>query len=242
MPLIQQRSPDPQSEWSPVVQTTTAQTEWESWTSVSQQVWSTSTPAQEWTTSSYEEWATSWSTQSGWITSYTATTDCACEWVVTSSSSWCPTPIVVTPTTTSLIPIETTPAGVIVVDDHDHQGLAPGVVGGIVLGAFFGVLLLVLLCICWFRSYRPRRYYAGSSSSSSSSSSHSRRRKPPVVVIDPYPRRPAANLTFVGGGNYPGTRVMVTKTQKTFVRPPPVRQVRTVRHTRRAQKIVVVED
>ncbi|KIW27732.1 uncharacterized protein PV07_07442 [Cladophialophora immunda] len=242
MPLIEQRSPGQDSVYPAVVESTTAQSQWISDTSTTEQEWATSTPEQEWSTSTPEGWATSYTTQTGWITSYTTTTDCDCDWEYsTTSSSWCPTPIIVTPTTTSLVPFQTTsPAGVIVVDHHNH-GLAPGVVGGIVLGVFFGVLLLVLLCICCFRNYyRGRRYYAGSSSSSSSS--HSRHRKPPVVVMDPYPNRRDANLTFVGGGNYPGTRVMVTKSQKIFIRPPPVRQVRTVRETRRSHKVVVVED
>ena len=107
------------------------------------------------------------------------------------------------------------------------------------MGAFFGVLLLLLLCICCLRIFRRRRRYG---SDTSSSSSGRPRRKAPVVVIDPYPRRPEANLTFVGGGNYPGTRVMVTKTQKTFIRPLPTKQVRTVRETRKTEKVVVIDD
>ncbi|EXJ73892.1 uncharacterized protein A1O5_03654 [Cladophialophora psammophila CBS 110553] len=225
MPVIEQRAPGQGSVYPAVVESTTAQSQWLSYTSTTEQAWAT--------TSTPEGWVTSYTTQTGWISSYTTTTDCNCEW----PSS---TPIIVTPTTTSVIPVQTTtPAGVIVVD-HSQHGLSPGAVGGIVLGVFFGVLLLFLLCLCCFRNYRGRKYYA--SDSSSSSSSHSPRRKPPVVIIDPYPNRPEANLTFVGGGNYPGTRVMVTKTQKIFIRPPPVRQVRTVRQTRRAEKIVVVEE
>jgi hypothetical protein len=128
--------------------------------------------------------------------------------------------------------------------DHHNHGLSPGAVGGIVVGVFFGVLLLFLLCICCFRNFRGgggRRRRYGSDTSSSSSSDRPRR-KPPIVIMDPYPRRPEANLTFVGGGNYPGTRVMVTKTQKIFIRPPPTRQVRTVRESKRTEKIVVVEE
>ena len=203
-----------------------------------QDVWisTTSTPVEVWTTTSQAEWATSYTTETGFITSYTTTTDCNCDYEPTTTSSWCPTPIIVTPTT-DVYPIVTTPSNVIVVDHHGH-GLSPAAVGGIIVGAFFGVLLLLLLCICFFRITRGRRRYG----SDTSSPSPHRRRKPPIVIIDPYPRRPAANLTFVGGGNYPGTRVMVTKTQKTFVRPPPTRQVRTIRETRRTEKIRIVDD
>lgn len=197
----------------------------------------TTTTPEVWTTTS--EWIPpSVTTQTGWITSYTTTTDCDCDWETTTSSSWCPTPIIVTPTTTSLIPIVTTPSNVIVVD-HESHGLSPGAVGGIVVGVFFGVLLLFLLCICFFTSWGRRRHYG---SDTSSTSSHHRRRKPPVIIIDPYPRRPEANLTFVGGGNYPGTRVMVTKTQKTFIRPTPIKQMRTIRETRRTEKIRIIDD
>jgi len=219
MPVIEQRHPEP----------IPGQDEWISYTS---------TTAQGWTTTSQPEWTTSYTTQTGWVTSYTTTTNCDCDWEPTTTSSWCPTPIIVTPTTTSLIPIVTTPSNVIVVDHEDH-GLSPGAVGGIIVGVFFGVLLLLLLCICFFRIFRSRRHYG---SDTSSSSSHRRPRKPPIVIIDPYPRRPAANLTFVGGGNYPGTRVMISKTQKTFIRPTPIKQIRTIKETRRTEKITVVED
>ncbi|KIW68822.1 hypothetical protein PV04_04742 [Phialophora macrospora] len=229
MAVIEQRQPDD-----------AGQGQWLSYTT------SSSAPP-VWTTTTTNAWVpSSYTTETGWVTSYTTTTECDCDWVtITTSSSWCPTPIIIvtqTPTTTSLIPIVTTsPASAIVVDHRSH-GLSPGAVGGIVVGVFFGVLLLFLLCLCCFRSFwggRRRRRYG--SDSSSSSSSDRPRRKPPIVIMDPYPRRPEANLTFVGGGNYPGTRVMVTKTQKIFIRPPPTRQVRTVRESRR-EKIVVVED
>jgi hypothetical protein len=199
--------------------------------------YTTSTP-EIWTTTS--QWIPpSYTTETGFVTSYTTTTECDCdEWTTPTTSSWCETPIIVPPTTTAPFPVVTTPSEVIVVDHHSH-GLSPGAVGGIVIGAFFGALLLFLLCICCLTPYGRRRRYYGSDSSSTSSH---RRRKPPVVIIDPYPRRPEANLTFVGGGNYPGTRVMVTKTQKTFIRPPPVKQIRTIRETRRTEKIRIIED
>lgn len=127
--------------------------------------------------------------------------------------------------------------------DHDHGGLSPGVVGAIVIGSFFGLLLLILLCVCCFRIFRRRPYYGGGSDSSSETDHRRPGRRPPrrVIVIQPYPNRPQANLTFVGGGNYPGTRVMVTKSQKIFIRPSPVARVRTEQRTvRRTDKVEIV--
>jgi hypothetical protein len=213
MPALEARQPDGGS-WISYTTTTTPVP----WTPTSQ--WTSPTPT------TFAQWQTP-STTYGWITSYTTETDCECnEWEYTT-----PLP------TTTILPIETsTPSEVIVVDHHNH-GLSPGIVGAIVIGAFFGTLLLFLLCICCFRIWRQNRYEG---SDTSSASSHRRRRR--TVIIDPYPRRPEANLTFVGGGNYPGTRVMVSKSTKTFVRPSPVKQMRTIRETRRTEKIIIDDD
>ena len=223
MSQIEQRDPEPQGQWitetsnTPQPQPTT-QAQW-------------TTPVVPVTTTPY-----------GWTTSYTVTTDCNCDYEPpTTSSTYCLTPIIVTPTTPNVIPIVTTPANVVVVNHGSGGGLSPGAVGGIVVGVFFGVLLLFLLCICLFSAFFRPRYY-GSDSSSTSSRDRRPRPKHPIVIVDPYPRRPTANLTFVGGGNYPGTRVMITKTQKTFVRPPSVKQVRTFRETRRTEKIRIIDD
>jgi len=222
MSVLEQRTP----EMEVAVEVARRQDQWISYTS---------TP-QVWTPTTQAVW-TSYTTPVGWVTSYTTTTDCDCEYEPTTTSSWCPTPIIVTPTTASIIPIvTTTPASVIVVDHH-HHGLSPGAVGGIVIGAFFGVLLLLLLCIGCFRAFRGR----GSYGSDTSSITDRRRRRERVIITDPYRRRPDANLTFVGGGNYPGTRVMISKTQKTFIRPTPVKQMRTFRETR-TEKIRIIDD
>ena len=126
---------------------------------------------------------------------------------------------------------------------HENDGLAPGVIGGIVIGAFFGFLLLVLLLICCFRIFTGGG--GGYDSDSDTSSHRHRRRRRRIVPIDPYPLRPDANLTFVGGGNQRETKVVITKTQRYFIRPTTtvIREPRAVRtkETRR-ERIIVVGD
>lgn len=108
------------------------------------------------------------------------------------------------------------------------------------IGAFFGFFLLVLLLICCFRIFRGG---GGGDDDSDTSSQLRRRRRRRIVPLDPYPLRPDANLTFVGGGNQRETKVVITKTQRYFIRPQPavIRQTRTVRATRK-ERIVVVGD
>jgi len=108
------------------------------------------------------------------------------------------------------------------------------VVGAIVIGAFFGVLLLFLLCL-WCIRVNRRPYYAEDDDSEDSRSRERRRRPRPV---DPYPGREGATMTFVGGGNHPETRVVVTRTQRMFVRPASARRVETIRK----ERVVVIEE
>lgn len=151
------------------------------------------------------------------------------------------------PSTSTKYPHTTTTAAAIIHPPDNDSGLAPGVIGGIVIGAFFGLLLLVLLCIFCFRAARSGRRYDDLSPASSPSP---RRRRP--RPHNPYPHRPEANLTFVGGGNRRETKVVMTQTSRYFVRPPPgVRVTRpaprppppvkeTRRVTSRRERIVVV--
>jgi len=120
----------------------------------------------------------------------------------------------------------TNSAGQVVAVTHHKAGLSPGIVGAIVIGVFFGVLLLALLCIFCFRRARSRAYYEEDDESEDS------RRRPPRPV-DPYGGRP---MTFVGGGDRPDTKVVITRQQRMFVRPP-ARRVET-----RRERVVVVED
>ncbi|KAK5205806.1 hypothetical protein LTR47_010164 [Exophiala xenobiotica] len=122
------------------------------------------------------------------------------------------------------------PSEVIVVH-HNKGGLSPGAVGGIVIGVFFGVLLLFLLCIFCFRARRRNAYYADDESSEDSRDRH--RPRP----VDPYGGRP---MTFVGGGNQRETKVVITKSQRVFVRPPPAKRERIERIRR--ERMVVVDD
>ena len=165
-----------------------------------------------------------WATTNAWTTSWTTQT--------TIST------IVVPPcttTTTPVVPVITTsPAAVVVIHHNSGGGLSPGAVGGIILGVFFGVFLLFLLCIFCFRSWR-RSYYVDDSSTDSHSSHHRRRPRP----IDPYPDRPGATLTFLGGGNRPETKVVITKSQRVFIRPARFTEERTIRTK---ERVVVVED
>ena len=152
-----------------------------------------------------------------------------------------------TTTTTKYPHTTTSAAAVLPPPNHDDSGLAPGVIGGIVIGAFFGLILLVLLCIFCFRAARSGRRYDDLSPASSPSP---RRRRP--RPHNPYPNRPEANLTFVGGGNRRETKVVMTQSSRYFVRPPPnVRLSRpaprppppvkeTRRVTSRRERIVVV--
>ncbi|KAK5189333.1 hypothetical protein LTR92_010661 [Exophiala xenobiotica] len=126
--------------------------------------------------------------------------------------------------------IHTFPSEVIVVH-HNKGGLSPGAVGGIVIGVFFGVLLLFLLCIFCFRARRRNAYYADDESSEDSRDRH--RPRP----VDPYGGRP---MTFVGGGNQRETKVVITKSQRVFVRPPPAKRERIERIRR--ERMVVVDD
>lgn len=173
----------------------------------------------------------------GWTTFKTITTaHCAC---TTTSAG----PIIITTTTLTSSTKSTAAAAVTQWVHHEDDGLAPGVIGGIVIGAFFGFLLLVLLLICCFRILTGG---GGQDSDSDTSSHHSRRRRRKrIVPIDPYPDRPDANLTFLGGGNQRDTKVVITRTQRYFVRPQPavLREERTVRtkQTRR-ERVVIVGD
>jgi hypothetical protein len=47
-------------------------------------------------------------------------------------------------------------------------------------------------------------------------------------------------MTFVGGGNQRETKVVITKSQRVFVRPPPARRERVERIRR--ERMVVVDD
>lgn len=113
---------------------------------------------------------------------------------------------------------------------HSGGGLSPGAVGGIVIGAFFGVFLLFLLCIFCLRARRRNAYYVDDESSEDS-----RRRRPRPV--DPYGGR---GMTFVGGGNQRETKVVITKSQRMFVRPPPAKRERI--ETYRKERMVVVDE
>jgi len=127
--------------------------------------------------------------------------------------------------------VTTSPSEGIVVH-HNNGGLSPGAVGGIVIGAFFGVLLLFLLCIFCFRARRRNAYYVDDESSEDSRDRH--RPRP----VDPYGGRP---MTFAGGGNQRETKVVITKSQRMFVRPPPAKRER-IERIRRERMVVVDED
>ncbi|KAJ9499320.1 hypothetical protein H2202_004903 [Exophiala xenobiotica] len=78
---------------------------------------------------------------------------------------------------------------------------------------------------------RRNAYYADDESSEDSRDRH--RPRP----VDPYGGRP---MTFVGGGNQRETKVVITKSQRVFVRPPPAKRERIERIRR--ERMVVVDD
>ncbi|KAI1625590.1 hypothetical protein EDD37DRAFT_310386 [Exophiala viscosa] len=207
------------------------------WALASTDNWDTTTTT-AWALASTNGWTTTTETPcttSTWSTTTSCTTTTTPYWT-TSTTSCTTTTTTASKTTehcglcgdsTNTAPATyTNSAGQVVAVTHHKAGLSPGIVGAIVIGVFFGVLLLALLCIFCFRRARSRAYYEEDDESEDS------RRRPPRP-IDPYGGRP---MTFVGGGDRPETKVVITRQQRMFVRPP-ARRVET-----RRERVVVVED
>ncbi|KAK4937562.1 hypothetical protein LTR10_021854 [Elasticomyces elasticus] len=197
------------------------------WALASTENWDTTTTT-AWALASTNGWATTTPcTTSSWITSTTkpCTTTSTTSCTTTTSSTTTRCGLCGDSRATAAPATYTNSNGQVVAVKHDNGGLAPGIVGAIVIGVFFGILLIALLCIFCFRAARSRAYYEEDDDSEDS------RRRPPRP-IDPYGGRP---MTFVGGGSRPETKVVITRQQRMFVRPP-------VARTRRERVVVVEED
>lgn len=220
MSILENRSPGQETEYVPVTTTVwgvSSTANWEVWTS--QTTTPTETPCT--TSSIIPVWTTSTTTPCTTTTTpiWWSSTPCTTTLITTTPCSVC---------ITTLAPAVTTNPSEVVVAQHNNGGLSPGVVGAIVIGVFFGVLLLALICIWCFRAARSRAYYDEDDESEVS------RTRPPRP-IDPYPGR---GMTFVGGGSHPETKVVITRSQRMFVRPPQSRRVETIRR----ERVVVVEE